>query len=77
MSQVLITGVLLKMTVTTELPTLLTAAEVAKKLRVPEESLAQDRFYRRGLPYLKIGSKIRYDQAVVAEYLRANTVTPS
>ena len=64
------------MTVTIELPVLLTSAETAKKLRIPEASLAQDRFHRRGLPYLKIGAKIRYDAAVVAEYLQACVVAP-
>jgi hypothetical protein len=64
------------MTVAIDLPVLLTAAETAKILRIPEASLAQDRFYRRGLPYLRIGSKIRYDRAVVAEYLAASVVPP-
>ena len=59
------------MTVATELPTLLTEDELAKKLGIPKTSLQQDRFYRKGLPYLKIGKKIRYDAAVVADYLES------
>ena len=64
------------MTVTTDLPVLLKPGEVAKRLRTTESCLAQDRFYRRGLPYLKVGARILYDQAVVAEYLQARVVPP-
>jgi hypothetical protein len=64
------------MAVATTLPVLLKPAEAAKLLRTTESCLAQDRFYKRGLPYLKVGARILYDQAVIVEYLQARVVSP-
>jgi hypothetical protein len=61
---------------TVDPPVLLKPAEAAKLLRTTAANLAQDRFNRRGLPYLKIGARILYDQAVITEYLQACVVPP-
>lgn len=64
------------MTVTAESPVLLKPADAAKLLLTSANSLAQDRFHGRGVPYIKLGSRILYDRDVIIEYLRANTVAP-
>jgi hypothetical protein len=43
------------MTTFAELPELLTTAETARIVRKTAASLAQDRYLRRGLPYLRLG----------------------
>jgi hypothetical protein len=65
------------MTVTTEGPVLLKPRDAAKILLTSENSLAQDRFHGRGVPYIKLGFRVLYDRDVIIEYLRANTVTPA
>lgn len=56
-----------------ELPPLLNPAEVAQLLRTSENSLAQDRYLGRGLPFIKHGRRVLYAKASVLEYLDANT----
>ena len=52
------------------LPVLLTPAETAAALRVSVGTLAQWRFHKRyDLPFLKIGSHIRYRQEDVEKFL--------
>lgn len=55
------------------LPALMTTAEVADFVRASKESLNQDRYLRRGMPYVRIGRKIRYRREDVLRYLEANT----
>lgn len=54
------------------LPTIMTAAELAPAIRSSEGALAQDRYRNRGIPYIKMGRRIRYVRADVARYLAAN-----
>jgi len=56
---------------------LLTAEEVAEHTGLSTETLAQWRSQKRGIPYLKIGGRIRYDPADVHEYLRGCRVSVS
>ena len=58
---------------TEELPALMTTAEVAGFIRASKQSLDQDRYLGRGLPYVRIGRKIRYRREDVLKYLDANT----
>ena len=58
---------------TEDLPVLMTTAEVAAFIRASKQSLDQDRYLGRGLPYVRIGRKIRYRREEVLKYLDANT----
>ena len=49
-----------------------TPAELAPVMRTTEAALAQDRYRRRGIPYVKFGRRVRYLRADVARYLAAN-----
>ncbi len=48
---------------------LLKEQEVAKMLRLEVSTLRRWRWEGRGIPYLKIEGAVRYDIAVVREYL--------
>ena len=54
-----------------ELPELLTSREAARYLRTTTNSMAQDRYLGRGVPYLKLGSRILYAKADVLAFLAA------
>lgn len=56
------------------LPALMTTAEVAQFIRASRQSLDQDRYLGRGLPYVRIGRKIRYRREDILNYLDANTI---
>lgn len=56
------------------LPPLMTTAEVAEFIQASKESLNQDRYLGRGLPYIRIGRKIRYRREEIVKYLDANTI---
>ena len=53
------------------LPEIMTAEELAGGIRSSVGALSQDRYLRRGIPYLKLGRRIRYVRAEVARYLLA------
>ena len=53
------------------LPSLATAAQVAAVLQTTVDGLAQDRYRRRGLPFVKIGGRVRYWRVDIATYLAA------
>ncbi len=57
-----------------ELPLLMTTAEVADFIRASKQSLDQDRYLGRGLPYIRIGRKIRYQREAVLKFLADNTI---
>ena len=59
------------------LPDLLTSEEVANITGMSNETLAQWRSQRRGIPYLKIGRAVRYDPAEVQAYLERCRVSVS
>ena len=54
------------------LPAVATARELAPLLGTTEASLAQDRYHRSGIPYVKIGRRVRYLRTDVARYLAAH-----
>jgi hypothetical protein len=56
----------------TDLPEIATAADVARVIKTTEDALAQDRYLRRGLPYIKIGRRVRYLRADIVAYLEAS-----
>ena len=55
----------------TELPEVATAADIARVFQTTEDALAQDRYLRRGLPYIKFGRRVRYLKADILVYLAA------
>lgn len=57
-----------------ELPSIATAAQVAKVIQTSTEALAQDRYRRRGIPYIKVGGRVRYLREDVLKYLAANRI---
>jgi hypothetical protein len=57
-----------------DLPPVAKAAQVAVVVQTTEAALAQDRYRRRGIPYVKIGGRVRYLREDVLGYLSANRV---
>lgn len=55
----------------TDLPEIATAGDVARVVKTTEAALAQDRYLGRGLPYVKIGRRVRYLRADILAYLEA------
>nr|WP_194074143.1 helix-turn-helix domain-containing protein [Mycobacterium talmoniae] len=56
-----------------DLPEVMTAKQLAAFLHISEASLAQDRYLRRGVPFVKVGNKrVRYMREDVLNYLAAN-----
>lgn len=53
---------------------LLTSDQVAEYLGLTPNALAIDRHRGRGIPYVRVGSRIRYRAKDVQGYLDANTV---
>ncbi|POX82195.1 DNA-binding protein [Mycobacterium kansasii] len=56
------------------LPPVATAKEVAKLLGTTEASLAQDRYLGRGVPYTRVGRRIRYLRSDVLKFLADNRI---
>ena len=57
-----------------ELPLIATAPQVAKIVQTTVDALAQDRYRRRGLPYVKIAGRVRYLRADVLKFLDDNRI---
>ena len=54
-----------------DLPDVATPVDVARVMQTTTNALAQDRFLKRGLPYIKYGSRVRYLKADILVYLAA------
>lgn len=55
-----------------QLPAVMTAAELAPAIGLSVASLSQERYLNKGIPYIKLGHRVRYLRADVARYLLAN-----
>ena len=55
-----------------DLPSVATAAQVAAVLQTTVDALAQDRYRRRGVPWVKVGGRVRYLRADVLNFLASN-----
>ncbi len=55
-----------------DLPPVLTPKQLGHLLDKTTDALACDRYFGRGIPYTKIGNRVYYLRADVAEYLAAN-----
>jgi hypothetical protein len=60
-----------------DLPAFLMPAELAELLRTTTNSLSQDRYLGRGVPFIRAGRRILYARADVLAYLQANTFQQS
>lgn len=56
------------------LPELASPKQIAEYMGTTEASLAHDRYMRRGLPYTRIGRRIRYMRADVLKHLEDNRI---
>jgi hypothetical protein len=54
------------------LPPIMTAEQLAPGIGITTGGLAQDRYRNQGIPYIKMGRRVRYVRADVARYLMAN-----
>ena len=64
----------------TDLPPIMNAEELAPAICTTVGALAQDRYRNRGIPFIRMGRRIRYVRTDVARYLKANrtgTVSPA
>ena len=57
-----------------DLPPVATAGQIAAIVQTTVDALAQDRYRRRGIPYVKIAGRVRYLRADVLTYLAANRI---
>lgn len=55
-----------------DLPPIATPPQVASFLQTTVDALAQDRYRRRGVPWTKVGGRVRYMREDVLAYLAAN-----
>ncbi len=55
---------------------LATPEEIAKYLHTTPAKLSQDRYMKRGLPYVKDGHRVLYRWADVRAYIEARVVQP-
>lgn len=55
---------------------LLIPQEVSKFVHKSVGTLANDRLYRRGLPYIKLRGRILYDMADILKYLEDHKIRP-
>lgn len=57
-----------------DLPAVATSAQIAQVVQTTVDALAQDRYRRRGIPFVKIGGRVRYLREDVIAFLAANRV---
>lgn len=56
------------------LPPVATSRQVAAVIGTSEAALSQERYQHKGIPYTKIGRRVRYLRSDVIEFLAANRV---
>lgn len=55
-----------------DLPAVMTADQLGQLLGISSASLAQDRYLGKGVPFVKLGKRVRYMREDVLSYLSAN-----
>jgi hypothetical protein len=55
-----------------DLPPVMTPKQLAALLDKTEDSLANDRYLKQGIPFTRIGTRIYYLRSDLADYLVAN-----
>ena len=53
---------------------LLTEQEVEDDYGINKRTLQRERVYKTGIPYVKIGRRVRYKRSTVDQYIQDNTV---
>ena len=53
---------------------LLTEKEVEEFYGINKRTLQRERVYQTGIPYVKIGKRVRYQRATIDQYIKDNTV---
>jgi len=56
------------------LPPVATSRQVAAVIGTSEAALSQERYQHKGIPYTKIGRRVRYLRSDVIEFLAANRI---
>lgn len=57
-----------------DLPPIAKADQVARVVQMTVDALSQDRYRRRGIPYVKIGGRVRYLREDVLKFLADNRI---
>lgn len=57
-----------------DIPPIATASQISKVVQMTVDALAQDRYRRRGIPYVKIGGRVRYLREDVLKFLADNRI---
>ena len=53
---------------------LLTENEVEEFYGINKRTLQRERVYNTGIPYVKIGRRVRYKRSIIDQYIQDNTV---
>ena len=53
---------------------LLTEDEVSKLFNINKHTLQRERFNGTGIPYVKLGRRVRYKIEDIEKYIKANTI---
>ena len=53
---------------------LLTENEVEEFYGINKRTLQRERVYQTGIPYVKIGKRVRYQRSTIDQYIQDNTV---
>ena len=53
---------------------LLTEKEVEEFYGINKRTLQRERVYQTGIPYVKIGKRVRYQRSTIDQYIKDNTV---
>jgi hypothetical protein len=59
-----------------EIPKMLTVDEASALLKIPKQTLALWRTWRRGPQYIKLGHAVRYTESDLLEYLKVQKIDP-
>ncbi|CAN5524317.1 hypothetical protein BH09ACT7_BH09ACT7_08520 [soil metagenome] len=57
-----------------QLPSVMTPPQLAGYLQTTPAALAQDRYLGRGVPYTRVGRRIRYLKEDILKYLENNKI---
>ncbi len=53
---------------------LLTENEVEKLYGINKRTLQRERLFNTGIPFVKLGRRVRYQQSTIDQYIQDNTV---
>ena len=53
---------------------LLTENEVEEFYGINKRTLQRERVYQTGIPYVKLGKRVRYQRSTIDQYIKDNTV---